>query len=174
MISYILALLCGAGLLAADQLTKYYITSNFTLGESAEFLNGFIDITYIHNSGGAWGMLSGNTWMLLSITVLVMLICVALLLSKGVKDKLLFWSLTLVLFGGIGNMIDRIFRGGEVIDFLHFEFYPQFPVFNVADIGIVIGAGLLMLYFIIDTVKESRNKKKIGIETAEQNAENKT
>ena len=53
-------------------------------------------------------------------------------------------------------MIDRVFRDGKVVDFLHFEFYPTFPVFNVADIGVVVGAGLLILYFVLDTLKDIR------------------
>lgn len=159
MFSYILAILCGALILGADQFSKHYIMSNFELGESTEFLNGFIDIIYIHNRGGAWGMLSGYTWILLSITAIIMLISIALLIKIGLKNKLMFWAITLVIFGGIGNMIDRIFRNGNVIDFLHFEFFPSFPVFNIADCAIVIGCGLLILYFIIDTFKDAKQKE---------------
>ena len=68
-------------------------------------------------------------------------------------------GLSLVVSGGIGNLIDRIFRNGKVIDFLHFEFWPSFPVFNVADCAIVVGVGLLILYFVIDTVNEYKSKK---------------
>ena len=85
-------------------------------------------------------------------------VCVFVLI-KYRKSKLLFWAVTLVLSGGIGNMIDRIFRGGNVVDFLHFEFFPQFPIFNIADCAVVLGAGLLILYFLIDTVKERQNGK---------------
>ena len=60
-------------------------------------------------------------------------------------------------------MTDRVFRDGNVVDFLHFEFFPSFPVFNVADCAIVVGAGLLILYFILDAVKEERLKKEKGI-----------
>lgn len=161
MISCILAIVCGLGLLGLDQYTKYFISSTMTLGESHEFLKGFIDIVYIHNTGGAWGMLSGYTWVLLVLTAIVMVICVVLLIKTGKKNKLLFWAISLVVSGGIGNMIDRIFRGGNVVDFLHFEFFPTFPVFNVADIGVVVGAGLLILYFIIDTVKEAKKPKAV-------------
>lgn len=162
MFSYVLAVFCGVLVLAADQLTKYYIISNphyFPYGESVEFLNGFLDITYIHNQGGAWGMLSGYRWVLLIITAVVMAVCVVMLVKLGRKSKLFFWAVSLVLAGGVGNLIDRIFRGGNVIDFLHFEFMPEFPVFNVADCGIVIGAGLLILYFLTDMINESKNKK---------------
>ena len=159
MVTYILGVVCAFLLLGADQLTKYLISSNMTLGEGKEFINGIIDIVYIHNTGGAWGMLSGYTWVLLSLTVIAMLVCITLLLKSGMKSKLLFWSICLIISGGIGNFIDRIFRGGNVVDFLHFEFWPTFPIFNVADICVVVGAGLLVLYFIIDTVKESKKAK---------------
>ncbi len=159
MISYILAIICGVAVLVVDQLTKYYILSNFEIGGTAEFLKGFIDIIYINNKGGAWGILQGYTWALLSITAIVMVICFTLLLKLGKKNKILFWAITLVLFGGIGNMIDRIFRDGNVVDFLHFEFWPSFPIFNVADCAVVVGGGLLILYFIYDSIKDAKEKK---------------
>ena len=159
MISYILAIFCGFAVLAADQLTKYYIISNFNLGGGRGFIKGIIDIIYINNKGGAWGILNGYTWALLSITTIVMIICFALLIKLGRKNKILFWSITLVLFGGLGNMIDRIFRDGNVIDFLHFEFWPQFPIFNIADCAVVVGGALLIIYFIYDSLKETKNKK---------------
>ncbi len=159
MVSYILAVVCGAILLCADQLTKYCISANFVLGESRSFLKGFIDLTYIHNRGGAWGMLYGHTYILLPVTLAVMALCVFFYVKYGKKSRLMLWAITLVLSGGIGNMIDRVFRGGNVVDFLHFEFFPSFPVFNIADCAIVIGAGLLILYFILDAVKEEKRKK---------------
>lgn len=159
MISYALALLGGVLLLCADQLTKYYVSVNFALGESREFLSGFIDLVYIHNRGGAWGMLYGKTYILLPLTLAIMIICIVFYIKYGKKSRLLLWAISLVMSGGIGNMIDRVFRGGNVVDFLHFEFFPSFPVFNVADCAIVVGAGLLILYFILDAVKEERLKK---------------
>lgn len=158
MISYILALVFGALVLVADQYTKFFIISNFELGQNTKFINGIIDIVYIHNRGGAWGILEGHTWWLLAFTLVIMIVCAALMFKLGAKNKLIFWSISLILFGGIGNLIDRVFRDGNVIDFLHFEFFPQFPVFNVADCAIVVGVSLLMAYFIFDTIKEFREK----------------
>ena len=166
MVSCILAVICGIFIIAADQLSKLYIISNYSLGESSEFINGLIDIVYIHNRGAAWGMLSGKTWILIVLTLVIMLACVIFLIKIGTKNKLLFWSLIVVVSGGIGNIIDRVFRDGNVIDFLHFEFWPQFPVFNVADCAIVIGAGLLLLHFIVDAYKEAKNKKDGQIKNA--------
>ena len=146
-------------LLGIDQLTKYLISSNFGMYETQEFLKGFIELTYIHNRGGAWGMLYGRTYILVPLTVAVMLVCIVFFIKYGKKSRLLLWALSLVMSGGLGNMIDRVFRDGNVVDFLHFEFFPSFPVVNIADCAIVVGAGLLILYFILDAVKESKQKK---------------
>ena len=82
----------------------------------------------------------------------------------------MFWALCLVLGGGIGNLIDRIFRGGNVVDFLEFGFF-EFPVFNLADIAVCIGAGLILLYFIIDFVKDARRKNGIAKINAESDSD---
>ncbi len=158
MISYILAALCSVLVLVSDQISKYLVSTNFSLYQTKPFLNGLIDLVYIHNRGAAWGMMQGKTWFLIGITSLMLIVCAFVLIKYG-KNKLLFWSVSLVLSGGIGNMIDRIFRNGNVVDFLHFEFWPTFPVFNIADCAVVIGAGLLILYFIIDMVKEKKNNE---------------
>lgn len=160
MISYILALVVGLLVIAADQISKMIVASNMELGgKSVGFIDGFIEFTYIHNEGGAWGLLSGKTWILISVTVIAMLVCLALLFRHGTRSKLMFWAVTLILSGGIGNMIDRVFRGGKVIDFLNFQFI-DFPVFNIADIAVCVGTGLLFLYFIVDTIKDLKARKK--------------
>ena len=146
--------------------------TNFSIGEGTDFIKGLIDIVYIHNKGGAWGILEGHTWGLLAMTIVIMLICLALLFKWGAKNKLLFWAMSLVLFGGLGNMIDRIFRDGNVVDFLHFEFWPTFPVFNVADCAIVIGVALLVIYFIFDTIKDMKAKMTVHTVKTLENDEN--
>lgn len=169
LISYILAILSGILVLGIDQYTKALVAKTFSLGEEKEFLKGLIDFVYVKNAGGAWGFLSGKTWVLLIFTVLVMMVCVFIIVKYGKNNKLLFWAISLVLFGGIGNMIDRVFRGGFVVDFLHFEFWPQFPVFNIADCGIVIGTGLLILYFVLDMINDYKFQKD---ESVSDNGEN--
>ena len=163
MILYILSLVCGILVLAIDQITKYYISSNFNLGYVSEFIPEVIDIIYIHNRGAAWGILSGKTWILLVITAVVMIGCIIFLVKNKIKSPLLVFAMALVLSGGVGNMIDRVFRDGNVVDFLHFEFWTTFPIFNVADCAIVIGAGLLILYFVIDIINDYKLKKNEGI-----------
>lgn len=164
MIAYIIAAIVGLFVIGADQYTKYLISSNYALAESHTFIPKLIDITYVRNTGAAWGMLSDHTWLLIGITAVVMLVCIALILKYGTKNKILFLAMILVLSGGIGNMIDRVFKGGSVVDFLHFTFWPDFPVFNLADCAIVVGAALLIIYFIIDLYRDQKRKTGKSIE----------
>lgn len=159
--TYILAIAVSALFLVADRITKYLVVSGMELGQSIPFIPEFMDFTYIYNTGGAWGVLSGNTWLLVLFTAVVMLGGVAYLiyLVKTKKNEpTLFWSICLILSGGVGNMIDRIFNEGRVIDFLR-TLFIDFPIFNIADCAVVIGAGLLILYFILDTIKEAKAEK---------------
>lgn len=159
MISYILSIFVAVLVVLGDQISKYFITANLELYETADFLPGLIDIVYIHNRGAAWGFLEGRTWLLIVFTALIMVLAVFVLVKAYGKNRLFFWAVSLALSGGIGNLIDRIFRDGNVVDFLQFGFWKSFPVFNVADCAIVIGMGLLILYLVIDTVKEYKLKK---------------
>ncbi len=159
MISYILALATGVLTLIADQITKNFIISNYELYEGSGFVKGLINIFYIHNRGGAWGIFQGKTLWLLIITAIIMTACVFVLIKYAKSSKLVFWALSLIIFGGLGNMIDRIFRSGNVVDFLQFAFWTDFPVFNVADCAVVVGTGLLILYFVIDIFKDFKAKK---------------
>lgn len=158
MLSFVLPILCGVLFLMADQISKAYFVANFTLGETSEFIPGFIDFVYIHNTGSAWGMFSGKRIFLVIVSIAIMGVCIGVLIKLKKSNMLMSWSIIFVLSGGIGNLIDRIFREGKVIDFLHFEFWPEFPVFNIADCAVVIGGGLLILSYIVDIVKESNKK----------------
>ena len=153
---YLLALLCGAAVLVADRVTKWLVARRFALGESKPFITGLLDFVYVRNSGGAWGMLSGKTAVLLLVTAAIMVLCVLILVKFSKSSPLLLWAIVLVLSGGIGNMIDRL-RQGYVVDFLYFKLI-NFPVFNVADcyvvISVVIFVMLLLFYYNDDDLKE--------------------
>ena len=157
MLVYLCAALVALVVLALDQGTKAYIAANLVLNAEPKPLVGdLLHLTYIRNSGGAWGMMSGHTWLLVTVTVLIMAVCIGVTVKIGRRSRLMLWAMALVLCGGVGNMIDRIFRGGEVVDFLQFGFWPSFPVFNVADIAICTGAGLLILYFVLGMVADAK------------------
>jgi signal peptidase II len=74
------------------------------------------------------------------------------------KNVLIFWGINLAISGGVGNLIDRIFNNGQVIDFIRLEFI-DFPIFNVADISIVVGCGLIILSTVIDIVRDYKGCK---------------
>ncbi len=156
--TYYIAIAVSVLFLIADRLTKYIVTTNMALYESVDFIPKFLDFTFIYNTGGAWGILSGKTWLLIIFTAAVMLFCAVFLIKNGRKNPLLFWAICLILSGGVGNMIDRIFNEGRVIDFIR-TLFMDFPIFNIADCAVVIGAGLLILYFVLDIIKDARAKR---------------
>ncbi|MBO4468647.1 MAG: signal peptidase II [Clostridia bacterium] len=170
MISYILALIVAGGIISIDQYTKALAVERLAdSGNAQPFIKGILEFSLIKNTGGAWGILHDNTWILISVTLVVTVVIVALLLKYGPGNKLVFWAATFVLGGGIGNMIDRIFKNGAVVDFLHFEFWKTFPTFNIADCAIVVGAALMVLYFMLDSIKEYKKRKIVKKDDNEDN-----
>lgn len=132
-------------LTVADQVSKTVVHTRFALGESVPVIPGFFYLTYVRNTGAAWGMFSGfSGWLtLFSLAALILIVVFRnRLIDDSLRHRLAF---ACILSGVIGNLCDRL-RYGYVIDFLDFHFGSyQFPVFNVADSAICIGAGLYLL-----------------------------
>lgn len=147
-------------LVAGDQLLKYWTVSHLALGESASFLPGFMRLTRLHNYGAAWSSLSGKTAILLVITVLLMAAVVVLLLKKIVRHPLGVTACLLILSGGIGNMIDRVLRG-YVVDMFELTVF-EYPVFNLADCFVVVGAVLGAVYYLWFYDKYDKKEKPNG------------
>lgn len=146
MISYIVLSVLGLLLIVADQVTKALIAANLPYQHGGTVvIENFFEIVHWHNTGGAWGTLSGLTWLLTVFSVL----CALILLYFYIAAKPVFLRLSLVLIiaGAAGNLIDRIVRG-YVIDFLYFGnlFGYSFPAFNVADICITSGCIGVLIY----------------------------
>lgn len=142
-----LCFLAAAVLMAADQWVKFWVTSHLELGEAAPFLPGFVELLRVHNYGAAWSSFSGMRWLLTIVPIVIVTAVAALLVRRIVRHPLGLAAGTLVIAGGLGNVIDRA-RMGYVVDMFHFEFWPSYPVFNVADICIVTGAVLGGIYYI--------------------------
>lgn len=140
-------------IIAADQLTKYLVVSNMAVGDTAISL-GLFDITYIKNEGAAFSMLSGRMSLLSIISIVFCIAVVVYWIKKKPTHPLLCTSVMMLFAGAFANAIDRILRG-FVVDFIHTTFI-NFPVFNIADIAITVGAGLLILYEILFD-KEGKN-----------------
>ncbi len=127
-----------------DQLTKWIVVSSMEMYESIVLIKNVFSFTYIPNYGAAWGMFSDHRWVFMVVTSAALII-MPLILYRYRKVHFLFsLSLSLFIGGAIGNMIDRVFVG-YVVDFLEFTFI-DFPVFNVADICVVFGAGIMIVY----------------------------
>ena len=123
-------------------------------------VEGFMDLTFVENRGVAFGMFSGQRWFILLLTgiIAVGLIWFYVTMPKKKEYFPLRVSLVLVLSGAIGNIIDRLFRG-YVVDFFEFTFF-EWPVFNVADIYVVVGVILLALMIIFVVKDEDLELKK--------------
>ena len=132
--------------IASDQWLKYWVVNHLAVGESMPFIPHILQLERLHNYGAAWSSLTGKTALLVAMTS-VMLIGIAVLLArKIVRHPLGVTACVLILGGGIGNMIDRIALGYvvDMFDLLLFEY----PVFNLADCYVVVGAILGSIYYL--------------------------
>ncbi|MFT9077228.1 signal peptidase II [Ethanoligenens sp.] len=143
-------LVFAAVLVVADRLTKLAVTANMQLNEDFPVLGPFLHFYYLRNSGAAFSMfqnLSYGRWILVGFTVALVCVCVWVLLAGKMRTRLGNLALTLIVAGGVGNLIDRV-RHGEVVDFLYVKII-NFAIFNVADSFVVVGAVLLCLSFLL-------------------------
>lgn len=134
-----IVLIIGGILLLLDQIIKFIaINNNFVV------IPGFLSLTYTENTGMAFGLNENNVILVILINIVILGIIIKFLKENIDKiDMVVFISLILILTGGFGNLIDRIFRG-HVIDFIDVNLF-DFPVFNIADIYIIVGAIILVI-----------------------------
>ena len=150
MLYYLLSIL----LIVIDQAVKIWVRGNIPLGQSIPFIPRLMDLTYTQNTGAAFSSFSGMTWIL-TLVSLVCSVAIAYLMWKKFFPG--FWgrlSLSLILAGAVGNLIDRALLG-YVTDMFETTFM-NFAVFNVADICVVVGGFLMVFYalFLWDKDKE--------------------
>lgn len=137
-----------------DAITKATISRVFEYGERYEVIKDFFWLTYLKNTGAAWSLLEGQMGFFLIVSVIAMGVMIYFLLKTDYKQKILRLSLVFLFAGTLGNFMDRALLG-YVRDFLSFKIFDYyFPVFNVADISLNIGVGLLIL----DSLLESKQK----------------
>ena len=134
-------------LIAADQALKYWTVTHLALGESAPLLPGVLQLTRLHNYGAAWSSLSGKTAVLLLVTGVLLIAVAWLLIRKIVRHPLGVAAGLFILGGGLGNMIDRVWHG-YVVDMLDISPLFEYPVFNLADCFVVVGAVLGAVYYL--------------------------
>ncbi|MDO5689387.1 MAG: signal peptidase II [Tissierellia bacterium] len=153
MIGYVILLFAVIGM---DQYTKYLAYNHLRGGEPKLIIEKLLEFSYVENRGAAFGILQGKSWFFLIVTFLVCIILTYYLVryydEMSILTKL---CLILIMAGAIGNLIDRIARG-FVVDFIFVRFwgYYDFPLFNVADMAVVIGSiGLMLLILFSKEVK---------------------
>ena len=157
--TYILMALFAFGAVALDQWTKYLTVAHIPLYTRVPFWDGVFRFTYVQNTGAAFSSFLGQQWLF----ALIFLVFTGLLIFELKKNTMGFlpferWCLTAIWAGGLGNMIDRVFRG-YVVDMINLEFMT-FPVFNVADCFITCGCILLMISLVFFNKEFWKEEKK--------------
>ncbi len=146
---------------AADQALKLWTAANLGLYQSRPLIPGFVELLYVQNTGGGFSILNQHTWLLTVLTAVVMAGIAGLLVKKVFSHPLAMWMLTLALGGGLGNLIDRV-RLGYVVDMFHLQFIPSYPVFNIADIFVVVGVIGFAAYYLLLDDKVRKPKRQAG------------
>lgn len=144
-------------LVGIDQAIKYIVIEYLKPIESYEFIEGFIRFRYVENTGAVFGSFSTHTALLTVVSIILLIVTIYFLISQKNKSKLVSISLLLMISGGIGNIIDRI-RLHYVVDYIEPTFI-NFAVFNFADSLITVGAFILMIYLVVDIIKDAKTVK---------------
>ena len=137
-------------LIGGDQFTKHLISSSMQLGQSQEIIDNFFYFTYAHNTGVAWGMLAGHLCLFI-IVALISAVLMIIFFKRTRKEEILTrFGLVLTFAGMIGNLADRIVLGyvRDFIDVIIFNY--NFPIFNIADVAVVIGVALIIIEIIFE------------------------
>ena len=151
--------LFAAGIVAADQFTKYLTVANIALWEDVPFIPGLLQLTYVRNTGAAFSSFEGQQWMF----ALIFTVFTVMIFWEYFKQPMGFttferWCIAAIYGGGLGNMIDRV-RMGYVVDMIETTFI-EFPVFNVADCFITCGCIALMVHLVLFNKEFWKEEKK--------------
>lgn len=142
-------------LIVIDQITKL-LTINYLLPvNSVEIIKNILSFTYVENRGAAFGIMQNSRIFFLIFTVILIGAIIIYTIKTKPQNKLYLVSTSLIIAGGMGNFIDRLFRG-YVVDMIEVTFI-EYPVFNFADICVVIGAILFCIYMFFDKSEKSEN-----------------
>lgn len=146
-------------LVIADQVTKAMAVNLLGQGGSVEVIPGIFRFTYVENRGAAFGMLSDNRWVFMILSTVAIIAMLIYLWKLRPDSTLACMAISMIIAGGIGNMLDRVYLG-YVIDFFDFCAFPTLWmwVFNVADVCVCVGGGLLMLWLVISMIADCKNK----------------
>ncbi len=175
-----LVIFISLAVIVLDQASKLACEAWLTKLENSTFVifDGVFNLSYVKNTGAAWGVLGGATWFLTAISILLCALLIWFLIKNYSKlHTLIRIAFALILAGALGNLVDRVFLG-YVRDMLYFVLI-DFPVFNVADSAITVGAGILLIDLLftkkgkalMDDWERSLSKKKPEAQNGEKAGE---
>ncbi len=160
-----LALLLSAVLALIDQLLKIWVKSWLEPVGDLPLVGNLLHLTYLENRGMAFGMMQGQKWLLVWVTAFVLLILIAGIMMGKIRKPATLFTTAVIIGGGVGNLIDRIYRG-YVVDYINVSCI-NFPIFNFADICVTCGTIVLLLLLVVEMIREEKaEKSKTGKDSA--------
>lgn len=151
------ALAIAAGVVAIDQIIKYFIINNLKPVGSVNVLGEVFRLTYVENKGVAFGMFNNMRWVFVALTSVMIIAIVIYMFMKRRNDRFFCICAGFIIGGGLGNLIDRVIYG-YVVDYLSLSFFP--PVCNFADYCITFAVLVLAIYILFRS-KSSKSKEKL-------------
>ena len=138
-----------------DQIVKQIVIKN-VFNSSIQIIKGVLNFTYVENTGGAYGIGSNNILIFIIINIIILGILMKFAISKREEiDTISLIAISLIIAGGMGNLIDRVARG-YVVDFVDINQVLKYPVFNIADIFVVTGCIVIAIELIYRTIKSRK------------------
>ena len=156
----ILALIIAVVVVVLDQLFKVLVVEAINQNGSITVIENLLDFIYVENRGAAFGMLANARWIFIIVTSIVIVGFIIALFKNKTDKKLFYISSALIIGGGVGNLIDRVYLG-YVIDYIAVSFFP--PVCNFADYAVTVGTFLFLIYMIFqsDFLKDKNKIDKV-------------
>lgn len=154
----VFSLILAVAIVTADQIIKYFVVNLLPSAGRVTAIPHILDLTYVENRGVAFGMFKDMRWIFIIFTSIVICVLLYFVIFKKIKSRLFYIACSMIIGGGIGNLIDRI-TYGYVIDYLQLSFFN--PVCNLADYFITVGTVLLVVYllFFTDTFKKEKSNE---------------
>ena len=154
----LLFFLVTAGVILLDQVTKILALQYLAPAGSYPLWENVLHLTYVENTGAAFGMLQDHRWVFLVISTVALSGMIVYMFLNKTKHALETTAVAVIVGGGIGNMIDRLARG-FVVDFVDVKCIPYWKyIFNVADIFVCVGCGLFILYILLFEAKVQKKE----------------
>lgn len=149
-------MISGALIVLIDLVSKTLVQTSMKLYDSIEVIPGFFSITYLQNTGAAWSIFEGRRWLFIVLGIATLAVLVGMFIKED-KNPWIISGVALMIAGTFGNLFDRIVYGyvRDMLSFIIFDYH--FPVFNIADVSLVIGVGLIAIAVLIDERKEKAN-----------------